>query len=322
MDIRGSGKWIIIAGLITLASIFFTSITLYHTLGIYLCLIEAFFCAAFLYMGLLGINSFSDIPFVTEAEYPKLNDTITMVIPIVAFVVLGFAISINTENRLDNLLKEKGVVTTAKIRDGFQVSRRSRRGVSTTSAIQITFKLKNGKLYNASSDVSDEVYDNLVRGQGVDIIYLPTNPSLFKVIIGNENAQKFGGIPNRAIEFTDLEKVLALHVDSVRDYLSTISVYWTTTIDKRNYYYANESKNELIARVNDGSLVYRGPKLVDIHSFLKDIPVLERKHDTTSTGQAVGTTLVTEKYLMTYSLDLDVNNPSAGVAGLLTIEPR
>lgn len=322
MDIRGSGKWIIVAALIALSSIFFTSISLYHTLGIYLCLIEAFFCAAFLYMGLLGINSFSDIPFVTEAEYPKLNDTITMVIPIVVFVILVFAISLSTENRLDSLLQEKGLITTARIRDGFQVSRRSRRGVSTTSAIQITFRLKDGKLFNASSDVSDEVYENLVRGQGVDIIYMPTNPSLFKVIIGNENAQKFGGVPNRAVEFSDLEKVLSLHVDSVRDYLSSISVYWTTTIKQRNYYYANESKNELIARINDGTLIYRGPKLLDIQSFLKDIPVLERKQDTTSTGQAVGTTLVTEKYLMTYSLDLDVNNPSAGVAGLLTIEPR
>ena len=322
MDIRGAGKWIIVAGLIALISIFFTSISLYHTLGIYLSLIEAFLCGAFLYMGLLGINSFSDIPFVTEAEYPKLNDTITMVIPIVAFVVLVFAISLNTENRLDSLLQEKGLITTARIRDGFQVSRRSRRGISTTSAIQITFRLKDGKLFNASSDVSDEVYENLVRGQGVDIIYLPTNPSLFKVIIGNENAQKFGGVPNRAVEFSDLERVLALHFYSVRDYLSTISVYWTTTIKQKNYYYANESKNELIARINDGTLIYRGPKLVDIHSFLKDIPVLERKQDTTSTGQAVGTTLVTDKYLMTYSLDLDVNNPSAGVAGLLTIQPR
>jgi hypothetical protein len=322
MDIQKSGKWIIVAAFIALASIFFTSISLYHTLGVYLCLIEAFFCAAFLYMGLVGINSFSDIPFVTEAEYPKLNDTVTMAVPIVVFIVLGFAISMNTSSRLDNLLKEKGVVTTARIRDGFQVSRQSRRGVSTTSAIQITFKLKNGKLYNASSDVSDEVYENIARGQGVDIIYLPTNPSLFKVIIGNENAQKFGGIPNRAIEFSDLEKVLALHVDSVRDYLSTISVYWTTTKDRKNYYYANESKNELIARVDDGSLIYRGPRLVDIHTFLKDIPVLERKQDTTAAGQSVETILVTEKYLMKFGLDMDVNNPSAGVAGLLTIQLR
>lgn len=314
MDIRGSGKWIIVAGLISLSSIFFTSISLYHTLGLYLCLIEAFFCAAFLYIGLLGIDSLSDIPFITEAEYPKLNDTATMAIPIIAFVVLGFVISLNTDNRLDNVLKEKGVVTTAMIRDGFQVSRRSRRGASTTSAIQITFRLKDGKLFNASSDVSDEVYENLVRGQGVDIIYLPTNPSLFKVIIGNENAQKFGGVPNRAIEFSDLEKVLALHVDSVRDYLSTISVYWTTTIEKRNYYYANESKNELIARKNNGSLIYRGPMLMNIHSFLSDVPVLERIQDTTATGETVGTTLLTEKYRMKYSLDLD--------AGMLTIEPR
>ncbi|HEY9046476.1 MAG TPA: hypothetical protein VIN08_11300, partial [Ohtaekwangia sp.] len=228
----------------------------------------------------------------------------------------------NTDNRLDNLLKEKGIITTARVRDGFTVTRRSRRSTSKTATIQVTFKLKDGKLFNTGSEVSEEVFDNLARGQGVDIIYLPTDPSIFKVIIGSENAAKFGGVSNRNLEFTDLDKILSLHVDSVRDYLNTISVYWTTTKEKKDYYYTNESKDEVVARAENGNLLYTNPKLVDVKTFLKDAGVIETYKDTTAGSDGLSTIWITEKYLIKHTLDINVDNPAAGVAGVLAIQRR
>lgn len=322
MDILNAKKWYVVSVLLAVLFIFSTPLELYHSLGVYLALIEAFFCAAFLFMGLVGIRSFNDIPFVTEEEYPELTSTLNMVIPIVVLLAISFAIIVNSDKRIDTWLQEKGVITTAKIRDGFRVTTQSRRGSSTTSKIQITFRLANNKLFNASSDVSDDVYNNLSRGQGVDIIYLPQNPSIFKVIIGDENATKFAGITNRNLNFQDLEKVLSLPVDSVRNYLNTISVYWTTTRKNKNYYYANESKNEWIARSPEGDLIYGGPDLLNIHGFLKDLIIEKKMADSTATDKDPATLYFTDKYVLRYNVDVDASGPGLGVSGILLVRRR
>jgi hypothetical protein len=320
-----SNKWFLAAFVLFSIFVFLTPINLYHAMGVFLALIEGVLCAGFVFMGLVQVNSFNDLLFLNSEDYPKLNDSGTIVIPVVVIILGAICFSMSTSGRTNALIKEKGVSALATITSGFQKTTKSiRRGSQSSYYVQLSFTLTNGKVYNTSSDVSSEVYQSVSLGQAVEIKYLPENPSIFKIMVGNENIREFIGVTNRNLAFEDLGKIIELPIDSVENYLNSISVKWDLQKDENGYVFVNESKREVVARGFNGNLLYKGPDITGIDHFMRKADVLEQESETIKDDpEFIAKTIktfITSKYIIQHTFG--ISKQGKGGTLFLTMRPK
>jgi hypothetical protein len=96
------------------------------------------------------------------------------------------------QNEIESEINKNGKFTEALIIDGNEtVTRRLRTGESSTYNLTIEFKTNDGKNYKINTDVSYDVYSNVVPYEIVKIKYLPNDPTILKIIKGNINTDKF-----------------------------------------------------------------------------------------------------------------------------------
>jgi hypothetical protein len=278
-----SHKWLIIAIVLSLIFAFFTPVSFYDSVGYFLSLVEGVVIGLFVFMYVLQIPTFNDLFFLSTEEYPGLYNPLVIVIPIGTVILSSFIFLYSTSYWLDSLLKEKGVSAIATITQGFQVNSQSiRSNVKSRYTLTLNFPLQNGKPFTVSTNVSSDIYNSVSYGQRVEVRYLPDDPSIFRIIAGDENVQKFKGISNRNLNFNDLEMIIKLHKkDSIIKYLSQISTIWDVYKGMEGAtVFVNESKREVIVKNADGNIKYKGPDLTTIDFFLRDIKILETREET------------------------------------------
>jgi hypothetical protein len=276
-------------------------------------------------MGMVEINSINELFFLNEEDYPNLKKGPTIYVPFTLLIVLGFVFSYYTSEKIDSLILERGIASQATITYGSQTTTRSiRRGSSSSYHLQLSFKLQNGKIFNTAPDVSGDVYDNVSLGQSVEVRYLPENPSIFKVMAGDRNIQKFMGVTNRDLKFNDLEKIMILPADSIQGYLNSISLKWDVNKSEDADLFINESKKEAVGKSNNGNLFYKGPGITLIDNFIHELKITDKKDETIMDDPDYLTkhikTFITDKYIIQHVMG--VTKKGAGVDLYLTIKPK
>jgi hypothetical protein len=202
-------KWYFLALLIVILCFSLITETQYHSLGFSIGIVTAGLAAFFVFLSLAEIDSFSEITYYSEN--PKSQDISTLLIPIVIFIIGTLLINTNFSNRLEAKIKKEGVISTATIDSGFTEMTQTSSGNYSYNTLALTLITADNKEYKLVSDnVSAEAYRKVDVGLDVEIIYLPQNPNIFRVIVDDQSIKKFKNIENRDIEFEDLEKIIAV----------------------------------------------------------------------------------------------------------------
>src|SRR5688572_5189159 len=136
-------------------------------------------------MGIMGFENFNDI-FYYEDYKEKLNEKSSAIyVPIASLIFGSILLYFILDNRLDNELDKNGVFTNAIIIDGQRSVSKSIRRRTETNTLTVSFKSQEGRDYTYSTKISKEIFESVSKGLVVQIKYLPKNPSIFKLMVGN-----------------------------------------------------------------------------------------------------------------------------------------
>lgn len=202
-------KWYFVALIILVLPFFLLPETKYNSMGWSIGVVTSLLVAIFVFLGLTKTDSISEL-FYFDSENPNLNGT-SIGIPIVIFIFGSIFINVNFSSRLEAKIKKEGIIAKATIDSGFSKTTQSSRSSYTDHTLALTLTTDDNVEHKLiAENVSAEAYDKVGVGLDVEIIYLPENPQIFRVIIDDEAIKKFKHIANRDIEFKDLEKLIAL----------------------------------------------------------------------------------------------------------------
>jgi hypothetical protein len=180
--------------------------------------------------------------------------------PIAIFIFGSIFININFSNRLEDKIKKEGVIAQATIDSGFSETTQSSRSSYTDHTLALTLTTDDNVEHKLiAEDISAEAYSKVGVGLDVEIIYLPKNPQIFRVIIDDESVKKYKHISNRDIEFKDLEKLIALKEPAkLEKELNKLSSGWQShQSDNPGISFVNLLKKEAIfLNTTDGVLMY------------------------------------------------------------------
>lgn len=278
-------KWYFAALLIVVLCFSLISETQYHSLGFGIGIGTAGLAAFFVFLGIAEIDSFSEITYYSEN--PKSQDASTLLIPIIIFVIGTLLINTNFSNRLEAKIKKEGVIATATIDSGFTEMTQSSSGNYSDNTLALTLVTEDNKEYKLVTDnVSAEAYRKVGVGLDVEIIYLPQNPNIFRVIVDDQSVKKFKNISNRDIKFEDLEKIItAKDPEKLEQILSKMSSGWQRSqSEEEGFGFVNNLKKEVVfLKPANNALFYMREKNYESESF--EIPqdkILKEKSDSTS----------------------------------------
>ena len=210
MNIIKDLKWYIVALIILVLTFSLFPETDYNSLGWSIGVISSLLVAFFVFLGITKTDSISEL-FYYDAEDPNLNSATNFLIPIAVFIFGSIFININFSKRLEEKIKKEGVIAQATIDSGFAETTQSSNSRYTDHTLALTLTTDDNVEHKLiAEDISEEAYSKVGVGLDVEIIYLPKNPQIFRVIIDNESVKKYKHISNRDIEFKDLEKLIAL----------------------------------------------------------------------------------------------------------------
>lgn len=278
-------KWYFLALLIVILCFSLITETQYHSLGYSIGIGTAGLAAFFVFLGLAEIDSFSEITYYSEN--PKSQEISTLLIPIIIFIVGTLLINTNFSNRLEAKIKKEGVIATATIDSGFTEMTQTSRGNYSDNTLALTLVTADNKEYKLVSDnVSAEAYRKVGVGLDIEIIYLPQNPNIFRVIVDDQSVKKFKNISNRDIEFEDLEKIITLkEPQKLEKILNQMSSGWQRNqTEEEGFGFINNLKKEVVfLKPASSTLFYMREK--NYQSENLEIPkerILKEKSDSTS----------------------------------------
>jgi hypothetical protein len=304
--LKDERKWYVIACLFLIAFLF-TPVGLYNTLGFFLSIFEGLVCCFFVFLGIVKIKRLEDIYDLNSVSYPNLNKPETKFALVLALIISVVIISSICSERIESKLIKHGVVTQATIEDGLKRTYDS----NISYKIKLTFKVDDNQIY-VEDKVSDEIYNNLGRGQVVDIIYLPKHPKIVRILVGNENIKKYLHISNSYLIFNDLEELIVMNSDSIKSFLNKKSYKWVKAIGLGDTMFVNENKREMVQVLKNSSLVYACSGLISPKEFFSKVDILDEKiekiDDPTDPASKLKqiTTISTSKYTIQYFSSFNV----------------
>lgn len=240
-------KWYFIAILIVVLCFCLIPETQYHSFGFSIGIGTAVLAAFFVFLGIAEIDSFSEITYYSEN--PKSQDAATLLIPIAIFIIGTFWINTNFSNRLEAKIKKEGVIARATIDSGFTEMTQTSSGNYSDNTLALTLTTDDNKEYKLVADnVSAEAYRKVGVGLDVEIIYLPQNPKIFRVLVDDQSVKKFKNISNRDIEFKDLEKIItAKEPEKLEKLLNQMSSGWQRhQTEEEGFGFINNLKKEVV----------------------------------------------------------------------------
>jgi hypothetical protein len=252
-------KWYFVALIILILPFFLFPETDYNSLGWSIGVVTSLLVAFFVFLGITKTDSISEL-FYFDADDPNVNSATNFLIPIAIFIFGSIFININFSNRLEEKIKKEGVIAQATIDSGFSETTQSSRSSYTDHTLALTLTTDDNVEHKLiAEDISAEAYSKVGVGLDVEIIYLPKNPQIFRVIIDDESVKKYKHISNRDIEFKDLEKLIALkEPGKLEKELNKLSSGWQPhQSDNPGISFVNLLKKEAIfLNTTDGILMY------------------------------------------------------------------
>ncbi|MCU0440004.1 MAG: hypothetical protein MUC49_19125 [Raineya sp.] len=245
-------KWLLYALIAFIIFLFLTPLTLYNSWGIWLTIFEALFCGFFVFMTTAKLNNFYELLNFQDDESKGTNYAI---IPVCVVFVLIFIFSNFFNYRINEAIEKYGIMTKATIVDGESKTSRSLRRSKETNELQVEFTTKKGEKCSYKTSVSKEIFSSVSKGLEVEIKYVPDSPEIFKLMVGNENVEKFKGISNRDLEFSDLEMMINQSSQEIKQYLDSLSAGWEETKENELLVFTNKLKKEMVAVKQLGEIV-------------------------------------------------------------------
>jgi hypothetical protein len=269
---RNQIKWLVIALMLVAFFIFFTPMTFFLNNSIITPMIEGFVIAFIIFLSVLNINSFYELTEIDEIE--KSKNLSSVLIPFISFFFFWTVINLGINYRINFKLENEGIFTNAQIINGYELRTESfRRGTTSSYNVEISFTdTISRKDYKVLTEIDHNIFKSIHKDQSVEIKYLKSDPTVFKLIAGDENVKKFKNISNRNIEIVDIE-ILMGNKKSTKNlnYLNSISSGWVLHKDERGDLFINELKKETIGLSRDNKLFYEGENIDLITYKLKKI---------------------------------------------------
>lgn len=177
-----SACWIAIAVVLFLVFWKYSPAILFHSLGIFLYLIEALLCGLFLFSGLIDLENFKDLRSIKKSKYPKSTATHILIITILLIFVSFAVFSLSTAARIEKMFITEGIETVATITDGQSKISLSAAGVNGEYTIQLHFIDQDSIEHTISHKVDPKVFEKVYKNQEIKIKYLPDNCDMIKLI--------------------------------------------------------------------------------------------------------------------------------------------
>jgi hypothetical protein len=252
-------KWYFVALIILVLPFFLFPETDYNSLGWSIGVVTSLLVAFFVFLGITKMDSISEL-FYFDSDDSNVNSATNFLIPIAIFIFGSIFININFSKRLEEKIKKEGVIAQATIDSGFSETTQSSRSSYTDHTLALTLTTDDNVEHKLiAEDISAEAYSKVGVGLDVEIIYLPKNPQIFRVIIDDESVKKYKHISNRDIEFKDLEKLIALkEPGKLEKELNKLSSGWQPhQSENPGISFVNLLKKEAIfLNTTDGILMY------------------------------------------------------------------
>lgn len=202
--------------------------------------------------------------------------------------------------RKDAQIEKNGIFTKAVVLDGY--SKRSRR--TSKNMVTIEFTSEDGTRHQYEKDVITSVYSNVAIGQEIEIKYLKEDPSVFDFVVGDKNVKKYKNIPNRDLEFNDLETLLSLDGDGISEYVNKISLGWQRSEDAGSFYFNNAAKGEIFSkRKNTPTLVF-SKGFLDVKTFIPRHRITSEEDLGRSSGLMMSKTFMLDTLQVDYKMEM------------------
>ncbi|KAF2509323.1 alanine:cation symporter family protein [Flavobacterium zhairuonense] len=241
-------KWYLFAVITVFLCFYLIPETQYNSSGWAIGIVTSLLVAFFIFLGIAGISSLSELSYF-NSENPNAGNPLMYIVPIATFLFGSIIINSNFSARLEKKIKKEGVFGTATIDSGFsETTESSRSGSHTEYTLSLTFTSADNKVNKVVTDISSEAYRKVGVGLEVEIIYLPQNPQIFRVLVDDESIKNFKNISNRSLEFKDLEKfITAKDAANLEKSLKQISGGWKPQESEiGGFGFINNLKKELV----------------------------------------------------------------------------
>lgn len=277
-----SSKWAIIAAILFFVFLLLTPLPLYDKLGVWLVLVQSLLCGFLVLMTTFGLTHFGDV-FHMDDEIDGSRDNSLLFIPFLTFFVTLAVLLLYFESGREDEIRKKGVLTKSVILDGSMTTIKSLRGTTHEYNLTFEFTSEEGVKYVNNTLVNEDIFTRVSKGLEVEVIYLPDHPEIFELLLMDENIRKFTNVPNRHLEFPDLEKLMSLSIDGVLPYLLSISKAWNPSESEESQIFENPFKREEIAIRKSGEITFKGDLLTWIKKPIpKERIISESKSDSIS----------------------------------------
>lgn len=242
--------WYLLSIIVFMVLNYSFSIVFYNSTKLFFPILTTIISLFFVFLGLYKVDKIGNLLY-TKFNSEENNSGIRYVI---LFVLLLFGIIASYfifEKRVEEALVKDGIVVKAKIRDGEHEYTEGFKRTPDKYYLDLFFKTEAGLECEFKTEVTADIYENAYKDLKVDVVYLEYDPSVFKVLLSDENIKRYRRIENRNLNFKDLEKFISLPDNKKFKFLKEISGGWDTKVEDYGRIYFNSLKNEAITVLYD-----------------------------------------------------------------------
>ena len=140
-------------------------------------------------------ESFSD--FAYKMQLPGTDKSIKtpVIVMVLLPVVLWFVLAFYYPSEVDREIQNHGVNVMGTVTNGISQTSRTRRSTVTTNTVYVSFKLKSGKTFQGTTEVSDADFGSTFIGEEVAVRYSKKHPEFFKIVV-----------PKKELDFEELQR--------------------------------------------------------------------------------------------------------------------
>lgn len=246
-------NWLITAVILLLIFCFLLPVGFYFSYPIGISIVLAILVGLCVLFLSTNVKEYYDIFSIDN----KLTENFSVVILTgVTVITTSFIIYWVNDYRVDRNLIQNGIFTEAKIVDGMEITREGRRAkIKYFNMDFIFFDTITKREYKIRTDINSKMFDKIYIDQKFEVVYLKSNPNVYRLLLENNEIKKFKNIENRKLELDDyLELVGETDSEVILNKINKISIGWNTQKTDKDIIFANTLTNDYFALKKDNEL--------------------------------------------------------------------
>ncbi len=253
------------------------SIVFYNSTKLFFPILISVISGFFFFLGLFNIDKLSKLLYLNAASDDK-NSGLKYIVLFV-FVIAGTIASYTIfEERIEKALIKDGIVVKAKIKDGQHQFTQGFKRKTDKYFLDLYFKTEAGLECDFKAEVTSDIFNNAFQDLKVDVVYLEYEPSVYKVLLNDENIKRYRNIENKNLSLKEIDKFMALADNKKFRFLRTISGGWDTKVEDFGRIYFNLLKKEAIITFNENEkiVLYQSENIVDDKLFIPKTELVKK----------------------------------------------